>query len=125
MTIEYKANPRLESYSPEHIAFLDFIIGFPGESEQDFLGTMKLIEDIGFDTSFSFIYSARPGTPASDLADDTPECGKSAYSCFRHVSTNKRWRSVVVWWGRRSESWLRRVKKDRGNWRAGQRTTAL
>jgi tRNA-2-methylthio-N6-dimethylallyladenosine synthase len=45
----------------------DFIVGFPGESEADFAATMKLIEDIGFDTSFSFIYSARPGTPAADL----------------------------------------------------------
>ncbi|MEE9493178.1 MAG: tRNA (N6-isopentenyl adenosine(37)-C2)-methylthiotransferase MiaB [Gammaproteobacteria bacterium] len=48
----------------------DFIIGFPGESEQDFEQTMKLIEDIGFDQSYSFIYSRRPGTPASDLPDD-------------------------------------------------------
>ena len=51
----------------------DFIIGFPGESEADFESTMKLIDDVGFDLSFSFIYSARPGTPASDLPDDTSE----------------------------------------------------
>ncbi|RLA47032.1 MAG: tRNA (N6-isopentenyl adenosine(37)-C2)-methylthiotransferase MiaB, partial [Gammaproteobacteria bacterium] len=51
----------------------DFIIGFPGETEADFAATMKLIEDIGFDTSFSFIYSARPGTPAAELPDDTDE----------------------------------------------------
>ena len=50
----------------------DFIIGFPGETEQDFEDTMQLIETIGYDQSFSFIYSARPGTPASDLADDVP-----------------------------------------------------
>jgi tRNA-2-methylthio-N6-dimethylallyladenosine synthase len=50
----------------------DFIIGFPGETEQDFEDTMQLIETIGYDLSFSFIYSARPGTPASDLADDVP-----------------------------------------------------
>jgi tRNA-2-methylthio-N6-dimethylallyladenosine synthase len=50
----------------------DFIIGFPGETDQDFEDTMNLIETIGYDTSFSFIYSARPGTPASDLADDVP-----------------------------------------------------
>lgn len=48
----------------------DFIIGFPGESEQDFEDTMALVEEIGFDHSFSFIYSARPGTPAADLPDD-------------------------------------------------------
>jgi tRNA-2-methylthio-N6-dimethylallyladenosine synthase len=50
----------------------DFIIGFPGETDQDFEDTMNLIETIGYDLSFSFIYSARPGTPASDLPDDIP-----------------------------------------------------
>ncbi|NOQ63310.1 MAG: tRNA (N6-isopentenyl adenosine(37)-C2)-methylthiotransferase MiaB [Methyloprofundus sp.] len=51
----------------------DFIIGFPGETDEDFADTMDLIEQVGFDFSYSFIYSARPGTPASDLVDDTPE----------------------------------------------------
>jgi len=51
----------------------DFIIGFPGETDADFEDTMDLIEEIGFDFSYSFIYSPRPGTPASDLPDDTPE----------------------------------------------------
>jgi len=50
----------------------DFIIGFPGETDQDFEDTMNLIETIGYDQSFSFIYSPRPGTPASDLVDDVP-----------------------------------------------------
>ncbi|HBM23980.1 MAG TPA: tRNA (N6-isopentenyl adenosine(37)-C2)-methylthiotransferase MiaB, partial [Alcanivorax sp.] len=50
----------------------DFIIGFPGETDADFEATMNLIGDIGFDTSFSFIYSARPGTPAAELPDDVP-----------------------------------------------------
>jgi tRNA-2-methylthio-N6-dimethylallyladenosine synthase len=50
----------------------DFIVGFPGESDTDFEATMKLIEEIGFDSSFSFIYSRRPGTPAAALPDDTP-----------------------------------------------------
>ncbi len=50
----------------------DFIVGFPGETEADFDKTLKLVADIGFDQSFSFIYSARPGTPAANLADDTP-----------------------------------------------------
>ena len=54
----------------------DFIIGFPGETEDDFAATMKLIEEIGFDTSFSFIYSARPGTPATELPDEVPEAVK-------------------------------------------------
>jgi tRNA-2-methylthio-N6-dimethylallyladenosine synthase len=56
----------------------DFIIGFPGETDQDFEDTMQLIETIGYDLSFSFIYSARPGTPASDLADDVPMDVKKA-----------------------------------------------
>ena len=54
----------------------DFIVGFPGETEEDFAATMALIEEVGFDVSFSFIYSARPGTPAAALADDTPEAVK-------------------------------------------------
>lgn len=71
--IEYKSKIRaLRKIRPDISLSSDFIIGFPGETEQDFLATMKLIEEVGFDTSFSFIYSARPGTPASDLQDDTP-----------------------------------------------------
>ncbi|MDX1517974.1 MAG: TRAM domain-containing protein, partial [Woeseiaceae bacterium] len=50
----------------------DFIVGFPGETDADFEALMNLVADIGFDQSFSFIYSARPGTPAANLADDTP-----------------------------------------------------
>lgn len=50
----------------------DFIVGFPGETEDDFNKLMKLIHDVGFDNSFSFIYSPRPGTPAANLHDDTP-----------------------------------------------------
>jgi tRNA-2-methylthio-N6-dimethylallyladenosine synthase len=50
----------------------DFIVGFPGETERDFEATMELVSSVGFDQSFSFVYSARPGTPASALADDTP-----------------------------------------------------
>jgi len=63
---------RLREARPDITISSDFIIGFPGETEQDFEHTMKLIEDIGFDHSFSFIYSRRPGTPASDLPDDVP-----------------------------------------------------
>ena len=70
--IEYKSKiRRLRAIRPDISLSSDFIIGFPGETEQDFGATMKLIEDIGFDHSFSFIYSSRPGTPAADLADDT------------------------------------------------------
>ena len=56
----------------------DFIVGFPGETDEDFDATMSLIEQVGFDVSFSFIYSARPGTPAAGLTDDTPMAVKKA-----------------------------------------------
>ncbi len=67
---------RLRKLRPDISVSSDFIIGFPGETLEDFEDTMKLIESIGFDTSFSFIYSARPGTPAAELIDDTPESVK-------------------------------------------------
>jgi len=72
--IEYKSIiRRLRKVRPNISLSTDIIIGFPGEAETDFRATMRLVEEIGFDTSFSFIYSARPGTPAADLADDTPK----------------------------------------------------
>ena len=72
--IEYKSKiRRLREIRPDISISSDFIVGFPNETEEDFAATMKLINDVGFDTSFSFIYSARPGTPASDLPDNTPE----------------------------------------------------
>lgn len=72
--LEYKSKiRRLRRIRPDISLSSDFIIGFPGETEADFAATMKLIEDIGFDTSFSFIYSARPGTPAAELPDTTAE----------------------------------------------------
>ncbi|MFL0806168.1 MAG: tRNA (N6-isopentenyl adenosine(37)-C2)-methylthiotransferase MiaB [Oceanobacter sp.] len=67
---------RLRQLRPDISISSDFIIGFPGETLEDFEQTMQLIEQIEFDTSFSFIYSARPGTPASSLEDDTPESVK-------------------------------------------------
>ncbi len=71
MVIEYKSKIRkLRKIRPDISISSDFIIGFPGENEQDFLDTMALINEIGFDKSFSFIYSARPGTPASSYPDD-------------------------------------------------------
>lgn len=74
MVLEYKSKiRRLRKIRPDMSISSDFIIGFPGETDQDFADTMKLIQDIGFDHSFSFIYSARPGTPASDLPDDISE----------------------------------------------------
>ncbi len=71
--LEYKSKlRRLRKLRPNISFSSDFIVGFPGETDKDFEATMNLIQDIGFDTSFSFIYSPRPGTPASDLPDDTP-----------------------------------------------------
>ena len=72
--LEYKSIiRRLRNARPDISLSSDFIVGFPGESAVDFEQTMSLIEDIQFDHSFSFIYSARPGTPAADLVDDTSE----------------------------------------------------
>ncbi|ARP80227.1 tRNA (N6-isopentenyl adenosine(37)-C2)-methylthiotransferase MiaB [Bordetella genomosp. 8] len=73
-TLEFKSIVRrLREARPGLTLSSDFIVGFPGETEEDFEKTMKLIDDVGFDTSFSFVYSRRPGTPAADLADDTPQ----------------------------------------------------
>ena len=69
---------RLRAVRPDICVSSDFIVGFPGETEDDFAKTMQLIEDVGFDQSFSFIFSARPGTPAASLADDTPAAEKHA-----------------------------------------------
>ncbi|EKF75750.1 (dimethylallyl)adenosine tRNA methylthiotransferase [Alcanivorax hongdengensis A-11-3] len=73
MVLEYKSKLRkLQRIRPDISFSSDFIIGFPGETDADFQATMDLIGEIGFDMSFSFIYSARPGTPAADLPDDVP-----------------------------------------------------
>jgi tRNA-2-methylthio-N6-dimethylallyladenosine synthase len=69
---------RLRAARPGISISSDFIVGFPGESEADFEQTLKLVEDVRFDGSFSFIYSPRPGTPAANLADDTPHAVKLA-----------------------------------------------
>ncbi|MGH8106506.1 MAG: tRNA (N6-isopentenyl adenosine(37)-C2)-methylthiotransferase MiaB, partial [Arenimonas sp.] len=75
--LEYKAKIRkLREAKPDITISSDFIVGFPGETDKDFDATMKLINDIGFDQSFSFIYSKRPGTPASNLPDDTSDAVK-------------------------------------------------
>ncbi len=70
---EYKAKiRRLRELRPDISISSDFIVGFPGETTEDFENTMNLIDDIGFDHSFSFIFSARPGTPAAEYPDDVP-----------------------------------------------------
>ncbi|MGD8577561.1 MAG: TRAM domain-containing protein, partial [Thiohalophilus sp.] len=71
--LEYKATIRkLREARPDISLSSDFIVGFPGETDTDFEATMDLIAEIGFDHSFSFVYSARPGTPAASLPDDVP-----------------------------------------------------
>jgi tRNA-2-methylthio-N6-dimethylallyladenosine synthase len=75
--LEYKSVVRkLRAARPDISITSDFIIGFPGETDADFEATMKLIDDVGFDASFSYIFSARPGTPAAEMADDTPYATK-------------------------------------------------
>jgi len=78
-SLEYRSIVRrLRRVRPGISLSSDFIVGFPGETEADFEATMALVEDIGFDDSYSFLYSPRPGTPAADLADDTPHAVKLA-----------------------------------------------
>lgn len=73
MILEYKSKIRkLKAIRPDLSLSSDFIIGFPGETDKDFEDTMNLIAELNYDMSFSFIYSARPGTPATDIADETP-----------------------------------------------------
>ena len=75
--LEYKSTIRkLRRIRPDISISSDFIVGFPGETEADFRQTMKLVADVGFDSSFSFVYSQRPGTPAADLTDETPQAVK-------------------------------------------------
>jgi tRNA-2-methylthio-N6-dimethylallyladenosine synthase len=72
--LEYKSRIRkLKAAVPDILISSDFIVGFPGETEKDFEQTMQLVADVDFDFSYSFIYSPRPGTPAAELKDDTPE----------------------------------------------------
>ncbi len=77
--MEYKSTVRkLRSIRPDLALSSDFIVGFPGETDADFAKLMKLVEDVGYDSSFSFIFSPRPGTPAAALHDETPHAVKLA-----------------------------------------------
>lgn len=89
--LEYKSKLRRIRKIRPNISFSsDFIIGFPGETEADFQATMKLIEDIGFDSSFSFVYSRRPGTPAADLPDSvTDDVKKQRLALLQHRITHQ------------------------------------
>lgn len=75
--MEYKSTIRkLRAVRPQISLSSDFIVGFPGETDEDFARLMKLVDDVGYDASFSFIFSPRPGTPAAQLHDDTPHAVK-------------------------------------------------
>ncbi|MEO7151522.1 MAG: tRNA (N6-isopentenyl adenosine(37)-C2)-methylthiotransferase MiaB, partial [Burkholderiaceae bacterium] len=77
--MEFKSTVRkLRAVRPDILLSSDFIVGFPGETDDDFERTMKLIDEVGFDFSFSFVFSPRPGTPAANLRDDTPAAAKLA-----------------------------------------------
>jgi len=77
--MEYKSTVRkLRAIRPAMAMSSDFIVGFPGETDDDHRKMMQLIEELGFDNSFSFIFSPRPGTPAANLPDDTPHAVKLA-----------------------------------------------
>jgi len=88
--LEYKQKiRRLREQRPDISLSSDFIVGFPGETERDFEQTMKLIADMNFDQSFSFVYSARPGTPAASLKDDTPMAVKKERLSRLQAQINK------------------------------------
>jgi tRNA-2-methylthio-N6-dimethylallyladenosine synthase len=93
--LEFKQKIRkLRAVRPDICVSSDFIVGFPGETEEDFEKTMKLIHDIGFDQSFSFIFSSRPGTPAANLADDTPAAEKHARLMRLQAAINENARTI-------------------------------
>ena len=77
--LQYKSTVRkLRAIRPDLAVSSDFIVGFPGETDEDFDKLMRLVDEVGYDTSFSFIFSPRPGTPAANLHDDTPHSVKQA-----------------------------------------------
>ncbi|MFC5577491.1 tRNA (N6-isopentenyl adenosine(37)-C2)-methylthiotransferase MiaB [Lysobacter niabensis] len=93
--LEFKQKIRkLRAVRPDISISSDFIVGFPGESEADFEKTMKLIEDVGFDQSFSFIYSRRPGTPAADLEDTVSSEEKHARLSRLQATINAKAREI-------------------------------
>jgi tRNA-2-methylthio-N6-dimethylallyladenosine synthase len=94
-TLEYKSIIRkLRVLRPNISLSSDFIVGFPGETNRDFEDTMNLIIELGFDMSFSFIYSARPGTPAADLGDETPEMEKKHRLATLQAQINTQARAI-------------------------------
>lgn len=104
--LEYKAIIRkLRAARPDIQISSDFIVGFPGETQQDFEQTMKLIADVNFDMSYSFIFSARPGTPAADMVDDVPEDEKKQ----RLYILQERISQQAMAWSRRMLGTVQRI----------------
>jgi len=97
--LEFKSIVRkLREQRPDLCLSSDFIVGFPGETEADFAATMKLIEELDFDASFSFIYSKRPGTPASDYPDDVSAETKTRRLMQLQAKIERRRRSSTAPW---------------------------
>jgi tRNA-2-methylthio-N6-dimethylallyladenosine synthase len=114
-SLEYKARIRkLREARPDISLTSDFIIGFPGETERDFEATMRLIEDVGFDQSFSFLYSRRPGTPAASLPDEVPHATKQRWLETLQARINEDARAISARMVGRVERVLveRRSKRD-------------
>ncbi len=108
---------RLRAVRPDIPVSTDIIVGFPGETERDFQQTLDLTEEVGFDQSFSFIYSRRPGTPAASLPDDVTAEVKSAApgAPAGACSIRRRGRSRAPWWAACSACWwsgLRGATRD-------------
>jgi tRNA-2-methylthio-N6-dimethylallyladenosine synthase len=94
--LEYKARIRkLREAKPGICISSDFIVGFPGETEADFAATLRLVEEVGFDQSFSFVYSRRPGTPAASLPDETPEAEKQQRLARLQAALNANARAIA------------------------------
>jgi tRNA-2-methylthio-N6-dimethylallyladenosine synthase len=93
--LEFKQKIRkLRAVRPDICVSSDFIVGFPGETNDDFEKTMKLIDDIGFDQSFSFVFSSRPGTPAANLPDETSAEEKHARLTRLQAAINENSRKI-------------------------------
>jgi tRNA-2-methylthio-N6-dimethylallyladenosine synthase len=95
--LEYKQKlRRLREARPDISLSTDIIVGFPGETERDFEATLELVREVGFDQSFSFIYSQRPGTPAASLPDDVPQAAKQARLERLQAQLNEQARAISL-----------------------------
>jgi tRNA-2-methylthio-N6-dimethylallyladenosine synthase len=93
--LQYKSTVRkLRAIRPDLAMSSDFIVGFPGETDEDFDKLMRLVDEVGYDTSFSFIFSPRPGTPAANLQDDTPHSVKQARLARLQASLDEQVRAI-------------------------------